>query len=233
MASPSLRLDSDSGILWLGTQEIRLRPKAFAVLHTLVKQAGRIVSREEIVRVVWSHTKVSEVVLRGCLREIRQALGDSTQSPRFIETIPRRGWRFLSPLTPASRRSVAKQPLRTHRIYPTHQLSQLPTLLIDREKELVHLWQHLEQAQHGKRQIVFVTGEVGIGKTALLDAFLMRAAATANVWTARGQCVEQYGAGEPYLPVLEALGRLCQDSEAKQVIPPPAPARTDVAPAIT
>src|SRR5262249_35129774 len=75
----------------------------------------------------------------------------------------------------------------------------------------------------------FVTGEPGIGKTALIDAFLAGLAGspgdpngsaanrvTASAWIARGQCVEQYGAGEPYLPILEALGRLCREAGREQ-----------------
>ena len=94
----------------------------------------------------------------------------------------------------------------------------MPNLLIDREKELAQLWQDFEQAQHGERRIVFVTGEAGIGKTALLDTFLAQVAARTDVRIARGQCIEQYGAGEPYLPVLEALDRFCRTSTEKRLI---------------
>src|SRR5436309_664424 len=57
-------------------------------------------------------------------------------------------------------------------------------------------------------RLVFITGEPGIGKTTLVDAFLGRLADAAHVWIGRGQCVEEFGAGEAYRPVLEALGRL-------------------------
>jgi predicted ATPase len=58
--------------------------------------------------------------------------------------------------------------------------------------------------------VVFLTGEAGIGKTTLVDAFVAQVAATEEIWLGQGQCIEQYGAGEAYLPVLEALGRLCR-----------------------
>jgi predicted ATPase len=63
----------------------------------------------------------------------------------------------------------------------------------------------------GERQVVFITGEVGIGKTALVESFLLKAARDPETWLAHGQCMEQYGAGEAYLPVLEAVSRLCQE----------------------
>jgi len=69
----------------------------------------------------------------------------------------------------------------------------------------------LERALDGRRQVVFISGEAGIGKTALVEAFLLRAAADPQVWLARGQCLEQFGSGEAYLPALEAVSRLCQE----------------------
>jgi len=97
--------------------------------------------------------------------------------------------------------------------------SPLPTLLVDREEALEHLWQDFEKAQRWKGRIAFVTGEAGMGKTALLDTFLAQAVTRTEVRIARGQCIGQYGAGEPYLPVLEALNRLCRSSTEKQFIP--------------
>jgi predicted ATPase len=70
----------------------------------------------------------------------------------------------------------------------------------------------LDAAWRAQRQVMFVTGEPGIGKTGVVEAFLERTAADARVWIAQGQCVETYGTREPYLPVLEALGRLCRES---------------------
>ena len=69
-----------------------------------------------------------------------------------------------------------------------------------------------------RRQLVFVTGEPGIGKTALVEAFLSGIGLTETLRIGRGQCVEQYGAGEAYLPVLEALGRLGRDPRGDQLV---------------
>jgi predicted ATPase len=77
---------------------------------------------------------------------------------------------------------------------------------------LTQLQQCFTQALQGRRQIVFITGAAGMGKTALVDAFVAQVCATEAVWEGHGQCLAQYGSGEPYLPVLEALGRLCRDA---------------------
>jgi DNA-binding winged helix-turn-helix (wHTH) protein len=77
---------------------------------------------------------------------------------------------------------------------------------IGREAELARLVELCRLADEGRRQVVFVTGEAGIGKTTLVEGF----AATAGRM-ARGQCLEQRGAPEPYLPVFDALDRLCRD----------------------
>ena len=66
--------------------------------------------------------------------------------------------------------------------------------------------------------MVFVTGEAGIGKTTLVDAFVAQVVPTARVWLGRGQCLEQHGAGEPYLPLLEALGRWGRGPDGGQLV---------------
>jgi hypothetical protein len=90
---------------------------------------------------------------------------------------------------------------------------------VGRGKELLGLDALLEKAHEGRRQVVFVTGSAGIGKTALMDAFVERAirTAAAPVWVLRGGCVEQHGPREPYMPVLEALERLAHHPDATRL----------------
>ena len=86
-----------------------------------------------------------------------------------------------------------------------------PAHLVGRESALDRLQRGIEAAWRGTRQIVFVTGEPGIGKTGVVEAFLERVAVDPRVWIAHGQCIETYGTPEPYLPVLDAFGRLCRE----------------------
>src|SRR5437879_13925501 len=99
---PPFRLELEHEQLWRGPDQVPLRPKAFAVLHYLVTHAPRLVTQAELLRAVWADAYVSEGLLRGYMRELRIVLGDAAQVPRFIETVPRRGWRFLAPVTTAS-----------------------------------------------------------------------------------------------------------------------------------
>lgn len=92
-----------------------------------------------------------------------------------------------------------------------------------RVAELEQLYGWLEKALRGERQLVFVSGEAGIGKTTVVEAFLQtldsrHQTLDARLWVGRGQCIEHYGAGEAYMSVLEALGRLCRESGGARLI---------------
>jgi predicted ATPase len=89
---------------------------------------------------------------------------------------------------------------------------------VGRKAELAQLHSWLQQALHGSRQVVFVTGEAGLGKTTLVEAFLQELGSFGPLRIGHGQCVEHYGAGEAYLPVLEALGRLCTEPGGQELI---------------
>ena len=90
--------------------------------------------------------------------------------------------------------------------------------VVGRTQELTQLQSWLVRAMDGDRQMVFVAGEPGIGKTTLMDTFLTRLQVSDSVWSSRGLCIEQYGAGEAYRPVFEALGRLCRSPDGQQII---------------
>src|SRR5688572_20650179 len=96
---PPFRLDSLNEQLWRGTEEISLRRKTFAVLRCLVEHPGRLVTKEHLLEAVWSGTYVSDSLPTTCIRELRKALGDEPKTPRFIETVHGRGYRFIALLT--------------------------------------------------------------------------------------------------------------------------------------
>jgi len=210
------RLDPASQQLWRGAELMPLRPKLFAVLLRLVEQAGRLVTREELRTAAWPTTVVSESVLRGSIRELRDVLEDDATAARFVETVPHRGYRFVAAVTVVQPVHAAVSP--APQTASPADLRPKDLILIGRDVELASLQEWLERALHGSRQVVFVTGEPGIGKTTVVDAFLASTAGRDDVWTARGQCVEQYGSSEPYLPVLEALGQLCRSPHGEQMI---------------
>jgi predicted ATPase len=165
-----------------------------------VEHAGRLVTQDELLEALWPATYVNPGVLRKYILEIRRRLGDRADTPIFIETLPKRGYQFVAPVIDESAAGTWAA-AGTNRI-------------VGREPALAELSSYLSQARRSERQIVFITGELGIGKTALADEFQRRARVDSpGVRIARGQCVEGYGGMEAYYPVLEALGELCQESE--------------------
>src|SRR5215510_12469343 len=203
-SSPSavpVRLDLANERLWCGDQARVLRPKTFALLRYLVEHPGQLLTKAALLESLWPETTVSEVVLSVCMRELRQALGDNARMPRFIETVHRRGYRFIGHL-PTMHPSAPPTPSPPLRV--------LLPLLPGRAAELETLQHGLATALTGARQLLFVTGEAGLGKTTLVDVFLTAAARHGPLWVGRGQCLDHYGAGEAYLPILEAVERLCR-----------------------
>ena len=87
-------LDLDRGCLLLDGNDIVLRPKTFAVLHYLIQNSGRLVSKDELFAAVWPNLAITDDALVQSIGELRRALGDD--GPRLIKTIPRRGYRFES-----------------------------------------------------------------------------------------------------------------------------------------
>ena len=90
------RLDPEHACLWCAPQAIPLPPKVFAVLHYLVTHPDRLVSKDELLDAVWPETAVSDAVVRVAIGVLRKVLGDTAQMPRYIATVPRRGYRFLA-----------------------------------------------------------------------------------------------------------------------------------------
>jgi DNA-binding winged helix-turn-helix (wHTH) protein len=90
------RFDLETGRLWSGKREVKLTPKASAVLKALVTHAGQPVCKEELFASVWKGTAVSDDALTSCIQELRKAFADNAKRPRFIETRHRRGYQFVA-----------------------------------------------------------------------------------------------------------------------------------------
>ena len=97
-AAATVRLDPVNACLWRGAEARRLTPQAWAVLEVLVAQAGQLVTKEALLETAWPETVVSEAALVVCIREIRQALGDTARTPQYVETVHRRGYHCIGPL---------------------------------------------------------------------------------------------------------------------------------------
>jgi len=90
------RFDLETGRLWSRKREVKLTPKASAVLKALVTHAGQPVRKEDLFASVWKGTAVSDDALTSCIQELRKAFADDAKRPRFIETRHRRGYQFVA-----------------------------------------------------------------------------------------------------------------------------------------
>ncbi|MFO1351392.1 MAG: AAA family ATPase [Gammaproteobacteria bacterium] len=204
----SYRLDTANQTLHGAAGEVPLMPKTYALLRYLAENPGRLVSKNELLDAVWPRVCVSDTVLKVSVRDLRRALGDDAQAPRYVETLHRRGYRFITAV------STHQAPALAQACAPHD--TPAPAPLVGREAELARLDGVLQQALAGARQLLFVSGEPGIGKTALIDAFLTRAVRHPHLFVMRGQCVEPYGEQEAYAPVFDALGGLCRGADRKR-----------------
>jgi DNA-binding winged helix-turn-helix (wHTH) protein/predicted ATPase len=194
------RLDTMHGRVWQGERMTNLRPRSLAMLRYLVEHPGSLVTKAELRQHVWAGTHVTDSVLRASVQEIRAALGDAAAAPRYLETVGGQGYRFLVA------GDLDVPPLS------------LPRLIVGRQGEVESLERWFQRAAQGTRQLALVSGEAGVGKTTLVDLWLARLGTRSGVGMARGQCVEHYGEGEPYLPVLEALGQLSRGPRGQEVL---------------
>lgn len=199
----SFKLDVTNEQLFESDRLVVLRPKAYALLRFLVENPGRLLKKDEILAGVWKDTAVAIAGLKVIVGELREALGDDPTAPRFIETIARRGYRFIAPVT-RDRAALPAAPA------PDTRVMAAPPMLVGRELERERLDAALAKALSGDRQVIYVTGDAGTGKTTLVDAFVAGATSRHELWVAEGRCVEHYGSGEAYLPILEAVSRLCR-----------------------
>lgn len=207
---PPFRLNLRAAQLERGDDVLALRPKAFALLHHFVQNPGKLLTKEVLLNSVWPGRIINEGGLSELIRELRKVLGDDPKFPRFIETVHGRGYRFVGPLAGPPAGTVLRSTAAPSGFS-----------VVGRETELERLHGWFLSVAAGVRQLVFVTGEPGIGKTTLVEAFRQQLAAVAADQAPQivhGQCIEQYGAGEAYLPVLDAVGRLARMADGAGLI---------------
>jgi len=242
LAVPSpLILDVGDRCLVRHGERVRLSPKDFALLHYFAAQSGRVIPHAELLAAVWPDVHVLPDVLKVRVGRLRRILGDAPSDAPFITNVHGEGYRFSGQIVVSGAAPSGSQEFdrgeHARALAPISTLSlDFPiAMVVGRNGELAALDQFLASAANGTRQIVFVSGEPGIGKTTLIDLFLKRSvlgegdrtapastggptADRARPWVGRGQCVEQYGRGEPFLPIMEALHSLAQSGPRDQLL---------------
>ncbi|MBI5716266.1 MAG: AAA family ATPase [Burkholderiales bacterium] len=195
-------LDTAAVRLTRGGQDIALTPRAFDLLRVLVSRAGELVTKDELLDSVWGTRFVTEGVIKTAVSQLRSALGEGASRASWIETVPRRGYRFVRgdaavpPLVPAST--------------PAAGPGAASPGLIGREGPLALLQQAWQQVRGGQGRLVFIAGDPGVGKSALAAAFVEGIDAAV---VGHGQCIESFGREEPYRPWLDLLSSLARQIE--------------------
>ncbi|ETX04020.1 MAG: hypothetical protein ETSY2_31210 [Candidatus Entotheonella gemina] len=141
---------------------------------------------------IWGAIYVSKAVLKVAIRAIREALGERANAPQYIETVGHTGYRYIGEGEP------------DHSVQPAPESQTAKSAwIVEREPELAQLRDYLGQALQGERQLVFVTGEPGVGKSTLVDFFRHHLQSLQQTTTGYGQCVEQYGEVNLIYPFLK------------------------------
>jgi DNA-binding winged helix-turn-helix (wHTH) protein len=209
---PPFKLDTVNHCLWRSDAEgndirVALTPKSYDLLIYFLDHAGRLITHEELLENLWTNVFVQPEVLKGHVRALRAALGDDAENPRFVQTLRGHGYRFIAPLS--------GEPT-AHAAHSIH--AEIPPQFVARSIPLAELCTHFDTASRGSPQVVFITGESGIGKTALTQEFLRRTAVASKVRVAAGQCIEGFGGTEAYYPILDALTKLCKESDGNAIV---------------
>jgi DNA-binding winged helix-turn-helix (wHTH) protein/predicted ATPase len=187
-----------------GEATIALTPRSFDLLRYLAARPGQLVTKNELLKAVWNDAFVSDASIKVAVREVRKALGDDADTPKYIETIHRRGYRFIADVSSDASAAVAWSRKSAP---PTPQVP-----FVGREEQLQRLIHAFARA--ASPQTIFITGSPGAGKTALIDELLRQLQSgggthleTAPPIVLLGHCFEQFAGSEPYMPVWEAVTR--------------------------
>jgi DNA-binding winged helix-turn-helix (wHTH) protein/predicted ATPase len=180
------RVDPSTRSLTRDGKPIAVPPRAFDVLTFLIRHRDEVVSRQSIFDDVWAGCAVEDATLTQHVYLLRRLLRVNAVEPQVIATIPRRGYRFVRAITEGARLAIRSG------------------TIVGRAQEIDDLHGWLGRTASGSH-VVCITGEAGIGKTALIDEFVDGASSQRDMCIARSRCSELFGNGETYLPLLDLL----------------------------
>ena len=230
------RLDLKRQQLWTGDVTVALQPKAWALLLLLLDRPGELVSTDELLNTLWPQGDVTPKALTNRIVELRQALGDDPRAPRLIQTVHRRGYRLLTPVSRGDEGGGGAEtpPLLTGR---TARSPSLPPVggtaavpgLAGRDAEQAMLGRHWALAGRGRRQLLLLTAEPGMGKTALAETFAHAVQAqhaaspddypAARVLLGRGPSLQQSAEREALAPLLALVADWANGPDRALVVP--------------
>lgn len=194
----TILFDPVNQMLLIEGERVQVSPKAFSVLDYLYQHRQQLVSKDDLLTAVWPKVFVTDAVLKVAVGELRKALNDHPKQPTYIETVHRRGYRFIGEMS---------QPATT--VPVSQAVPENAGFLVGRDDLLQQLTQAWGTAKGGQKQLLFLQGEAGLGKTAVINHWLeQQFTDNADCLVATTGCFDQRGSSEPYLPILDALGAL-------------------------
>lgn len=190
-----LVLDTDQRELRRDGSVIPLQPQVFDLLAYLIRHRARVVTKDDLIGAIWGGRIVSESALTTRINAARTAIGDSGEAQRLIRTLPRKGLRFIGAVREAAREvASAAAPPKV----------EMSSLVVGRTAPFETIDRMTRQALSGRRQMAFVTGEAGIGKTAFIAKAIERLTEQ-GFDVLYGRCTERFGTDEVFLPLIDAL----------------------------
>ena len=196
-----------AGELHKNGARLKLQEQPFKILAMLLERAGDVVTREELRKGLWPDNEYVDFDhgINMAVGKIREALGDYSEEPKFIETVGRRGYRFIAAVEAVAEDSAPS--LSVFRATPYLPPAQPHS--VGRERERSELASAFASAAGGRGVMACVAGEPGIGKTTLVQDFLSSLQASGRSFDlALGRCSQRLAGEEAYLPFLEALDSL-------------------------
>jgi DNA-binding winged helix-turn-helix (wHTH) protein/tetratricopeptide (TPR) repeat protein len=217
-----LALDPSSRALFHDDRLLPLGERAISILLMLIERSGQLVSKDELIAFAWQGLAVEDSNLTVQIAALRRALALVPEGRSWIETMPRRGYRFVGPVAPpgastdapASRDTPAEEQ-RDATLFPTIDSSAHP--MVGRDAPLEMLDRITQRMLTGQRQVAFVTGEAGIGKTAFIRMAMERPSLR-DVDFLYGRCTERFGTDEAFLPLIDALVTRCRAPDGEELL---------------
>jgi len=203
---------------------LHLQDMPLKVLAMLVEQPGELIRREVFFERLWPDdaTGILDDNLNSAIRKLRIALDDSARSPRFIETEPRRGYRFVAPIKRVNRTAIDEQSVTSG--HPSSRptstrpgVRELASLFVGRDGEMADLRATLDDCLNRRQDwLVMLSGEAGIGKTRVAES-LADEATERGMAVKWGRSLEESG-GPPYWPWVQILRALVRSSDDSTLV---------------
>ncbi len=210
------RVDTGQFLLMKDGQPTAITPTVFRILLALLERPGQIVTKDELMKFVWPDSFVEEGNLNRNVSTLRKILNEKPCDHRYIETVPKTGYRFIAPV-----RSIGYQPPAG----PARKAANVNVChIVGRDNERTELRRAYDLARQGHGGVLCVSGDAGLGKTALVDIFLDDLVNSGQTFhLARARCSESLTDCEPFMSWIEAFGGLAEEQSIEQVMRNAAP----------